>query len=45
VVWAASPGGDEESGVGLRIAGLSAMDRFLLKESVRFMREDSDRYR
>ncbi len=45
VVWAAGEGGDEESGVGLRIAGLSAMDRFLLKESVRFMNEDSDRYR
>lgn len=45
VVWAAAPSQDEEPGVGLRIAGLSTMDRFLLKESVRHMREDSDRYR
>ena len=45
VVWSAAPARDEEGGVGLRIAGLTAMDRFLLKESVRYMREDSDRYR
>ncbi len=45
VVWAAAPGSDEEEGVGLRIAGLTAMDRFLIRESVRFMHEDSDRYR
>lgn len=45
VVWAASEETDEEPGVGLRIAGLSTMDRFLIRESVRYMHEDSDRYR
>jgi hypothetical protein len=45
VVWSANTGLEDEHGVGLRIAGLSAMDRFLLKESVRYMNEDADRYR
>ncbi len=45
VVWAANTGVEDEHGVGLRIAGLSAMDRFLIKESVRYMSEDADRYR
>ena len=41
VVWVSDdPSGDDESGVGLRIAGLTPMDRELLRASVRFLRDD-----
>lgn len=46
VVWVQSPAeGGFEHGIGLRIAGLSPMDRYVLKSILKYFKHEAERYR
>jgi len=46
VVWVQSPAeGGFEHGIGLRIAGLSPMDRYVLKSVLKYFKHEAERYR
>ena len=46
VVWVQTPAeGSFEHGIGLRIAGLSPMDRYVLKSMLKYFKHEAERYK